>query len=152
MKAIPILTAAALASLALAACDRPGTKTVSAPGTTTTTTTTVSSAPGAATTTTDTTTPNPPASSATTARAETSTAATGAGSSNVVSDTLLTGKVKAAIATDSGMKDSDISVKSENGVVTLSGTVKSPDQATLASALAQRQEGVSRVENQIAVK
>jgi osmotically-inducible protein OsmY len=50
------------------------------------------------------------------------------------------------------MKDSDISVKTENGMVTLTGTVKSPDQVTLASALAQRQEGVSRVENQVAVK
>jgi hyperosmotically inducible protein len=69
-----------------------------------------------------------------------------------VSDTLVTGKVKAAIGADSGMKDADISVKTENGVVTLDGTVKSQDQVTLASALAQRQEGVSRVENQVAVK
>jgi len=69
-----------------------------------------------------------------------------------VTDTLITGKVKTAITADNGMKDSDISVKTENGLVTLTGTVKSPDQVTLASALAQRQEGVSRVENQVAVK
>ena len=50
------------------------------------------------------------------------------------------------------MKDSDISVKTENGLVTLTGTVKSEDQVTLASALAQRQEGVNRVENQVAVQ
>ena len=64
----------------------------------------------------------------------------------------VTGKVKAAITADNGMKDSDISVKTENGIVTLSGNVKSPDQVTLAAALAQRQEGVNRVENQVAVK
>jgi osmotically-inducible protein OsmY len=43
-------------------------------------------------------------------------------------------------------------VKTENGIVTLTGNAKSPDQVTLASALAQRQEGVSRVENQVAVR
>ena len=77
---------------------------------------------------------------------------TGTGSNNVVTDTLVTGKVKTAITADNAMKDADVSVKTENGVVTLTGTVKSPDQVTLASALAQRQEGVSRVENQVAVK
>jgi hyperosmotically inducible protein len=65
---------------------------------------------------------------------------------------MVTGKVKTAITTDNGMKDADISVKTENGIVTLTGTAKSPDQVTLAAALAQRQEGVSRVENQVTVK
>ena len=50
------------------------------------------------------------------------------------------------------MKDAYISVKTENGVVSLSGTVKSGDQITLASSLAQRQEGVNRVETTVAVK
>jgi len=69
-----------------------------------------------------------------------------------VTDTLITGKVKTAITADNGMKDSDISVEAEKGLETLTATVKSPDQVTLAAALAQRQEGVSRVENQVAVK
>ncbi len=147
MKLIPILTAAALASLALAGCDRPGTKSSAAttPGSTTTTTVTTDTS-RIAPTTADTTSPNTPATTA-----STSTPATGA-SGNVVADTILTGKVKAAITADNGMKDSDISVKTENGLVTLTGTVKSQDQVTLASALAQRQEGVSRVENQVAVQ
>jgi len=81
-----------------------------------------------------------------------STPVTGAKSSNVVADTMVTGKVKTAITADNAMKDADVSVKTENGVVTLTGTVKSPDQVTLASALAQRQEGVRRVENQVAVR
>ena len=148
MKPITILTAAALASLALADCDRPGTKssTATTPGTSTTTTVTTTT-PRSAPTTADTTSPNTPATTASTAAP-----ATGAGSGNVVADTIVTGKVKAAISADNGMKDSDISVKTENGLVTLTGTVKSQDQVTLASALAQRQEGVNRVENQVAVQ
>ena len=155
MKSVSALTLATLAALALAGCDRPGTKTTTttAPGGTTAT---VSNTASAASTTADTTTPNTPAVAASTTKevnaATSSTAQTGPGSANVVTDTIVTGKVKAAIATDNAMKDADISVKTENGVVTLTGSVKSPDQATLAAALAQRQEGVSRVESQVAIK
>ena len=74
------------------------------------------------------------------------------GGANVVNDTVTTGKIKAAIAADSGMKDSDVSVSTNSGVVTLAGTVKSQDQVTIATNLAQRQEGVARVESSIAVK
>jgi hyperosmotically inducible protein len=147
MKSIPILTAAVLAALAVAACDRPGTKSGAA---STTTTTVASTAPTTPAQTADSTAPSTPSTSASTSTP--STAATGSDSSNVVNDTMVTGKVKAAITADNGMKDSDISVKTENGVVTLTGSAKSPDQVTLASALAQRQEGVSRIENQITVK
>ena len=155
MKALTIITAAALATLAVAGCDRPGTKTgANAPSSSSSTAVTSSSPPAAtssssATQTADNTAPNTPA---TTSSASTPSASTGTDSTNVVSDTLVTGKVKAAIAADSGMKDADVSVKTENGVVTLTGAAKSPDQVTLAAALAQRQEGVSRVDNQVAVK
>jgi hyperosmotically inducible protein len=57
-----------------------------------------------------------------------------------------TGKVKAAIASDNGLKDSDLQVSTEGGVVKLSGTVKSNDQIALASNIAQRQEGVHKVD------
>ena len=144
MKPITLLTIAALASLPVAACgERAGTKT-STPAVTSAST--PANAPTNPAATTDTTSPNTPAATAS------STPLTGANSSNVVSDTIVTGKVKAAIAADNGMKDTDISVKTENGVVTLTGSAKSGDQVTLAAALAQRQEGVSRVENQVAVK
>jgi len=151
MKPSRLLIAAVFAALSAAACDRIGThKTVSTtttPGTTSAMTTAATSSPASTTTTTaDTPSPSTPATSSA------STSATGSGSANVVTDTLITGKVKTAITADNGMKDSDISVKTENGLVTLTGTVKSPDQVTLAAALAQRQEGVSRVENQVAVK
>jgi hyperosmotically inducible protein len=69
-----------------------------------------------------------------------------------VSETLTTGKVKAAIAADSGLKDTDISVATNNGVVTLSGTAKSQDQVAIATNVAQRQEGVNKVETQIVVR
>ena len=148
MKSLSILTAAVLAALALAACDRPGTKTGAASPTTTSTTTM-----------TDTTPPASPARSADATppnssqpAANTPASSSGQDSTNVVTDTLVTGKVKAAITADSGMKNADISVKTENGLVTLTGSAKSPDQITLASALAQRQDGVNRVENQVTVK
>jgi hyperosmotically inducible protein len=147
MKAITLITAAALTA-SLAACDRPVTSATSSASTAGTATAATTKSPPS-TVSTDNATPTAPASTATIA---TSTAATGPGSHNAVADTLITGKVKAAIAADNGMKDSDISVKTENGIVTLSGHVKSPEQVTLAAALAQRQEGVSRVENQVAVK
>jgi osmotically-inducible protein OsmY len=60
--------------------------------------------------------------------------------------------VKAAIATEPGLKDAEIIVKTDGGMVVLTGTAKSQDQIALASNLAQRQEGVSRVGTQIAVK
>ena len=69
-----------------------------------------------------------------------------------MSETLTTGKVKAAIAADTGLKDTDISVKTDNGVVTLGGTVKSQDQVSIATSLAQKQDGVTRVDSQITVR
>lgn len=69
-----------------------------------------------------------------------------------VTDTMATGNIKAAIAADSGMKDTDLSVTTNGGVVTLSGTVKSQDQVTIASNLAQRQEDVTKVETNVTVK
>ena len=150
MKALTVMTAAALASLSVAACDHPSTKAGAAANSTAGV---VASAPAPSkpvvTMTSDSSSPNAPVSSATTAM---STAATGANSANAVSDTMVSGKVKTAITADSGMKDADVSVKTENGVVTLTGTAKSQAQVTLAAALAQRQEGVSRVENQVTVK
>ena len=148
MKSPIILTTAVLAALALSACDRPGTKTSATPGSGTTVATTPP-APATLAPTSDNSSPNAPISSTT---AASSTAATGSQSTNAVTDTIVTGKVKAAITADSGMKDSDVSVKTENGIVTLTGKAKSPDQVTLAAALAQRQEGVNRVENQVAVQ
>jgi osmotically-inducible protein OsmY len=64
----------------------------------------------------------------------------------------MTGKVKAAFAADGGLKDADISVKTDGNVVLLTGTAKSQDQIVIATNLAQSQPGVSRVDNQITVR
>jgi len=55
--------------------------------------------------------------------------------------------VKAAIASENGLKDSDLQVTTEGGVVKIAGTVKSNDQIALATSVAQRQEGVQRVDS-----
>jgi hyperosmotically inducible protein len=101
---------------------------------------------GSAPTTADTAAPNVASTAVTTNNASTG-AATGA-----VSETVTTGKIKAAIAADSAMKDTDISVTTNNGVVSLSGSVKSQDQIAIATNLAQRQEGVQRVESNVTVR
>lgn len=144
--------ALAIAALALAACDKPATQSTaynnsgtSATAGSTNAGTTSSPSPSASTTTTDSTAPNAPA-----------TAAMAPGpagdATGAVSETITTGKIKTAIAADAGLKDSDISVTTNNGVVTLSGTAKSQDQVSAATALAQRQDGVTRVETNVTVR
>lgn len=66
--------------------------------------------------------------------------------------TATSAKILAAITADSGMSDADVSVKTENGVVTLGGAARSQDQVAIATGIAQRQPGVSRVESQIALR
>ncbi len=144
---IPCAAALVLAAAA-AGCTKSGTNsaynnsgasnTPAQPATTVTTTTTTTNA-----------TPGTDVSSSSTATTQT-TGSTG--STNVVSDTVTTGKVKAALSSDSGLKDTDIVVKTDGGVVVLSGTAKSQDQITIATNLAKGQEGVNRVETQIVVR
>jgi len=98
-------------------------------------------------TTADSSAPNAASSTASSTDTRSNGAATGA-----VSETVTTGKIKAAIAADSAMKDTDISVTTNNGVVSLNGTVKSQDQIAIATNLAQRQEGVQRVESNVTVR
>jgi osmotically-inducible protein OsmY len=68
-----------------------------------------------------------------------------------LSDTVITGKIKAAILTDPGMAGADVSVNTDRGVVMLAGLVRNPEQTAIASAHAQRQDGVMRVDNHLAV-
>jgi hyperosmotically inducible protein len=145
-----ILIASSLIALAALAtgCNRgsgtaynnSGTSAATAPSATTSPSTTTTTT----TTTADTSSPN----------VATTTMAPGpaGNATGAVSETITTGKVKTAIAADSGLKDSDISVTTHDGVVTLSGTVKSQDQVAIATNLAQRQEGVTKVETQITVR
>ncbi|MBO9662881.1 BON domain-containing protein [Dokdonella sp.] len=63
-----------------------------------------------------------------------------------VSDTWITTKVKSQLATTDGVKSMDISVKTVNGVVMLSGT--QPDQTAIKNAVAAAQQikGVKSVD------
>jgi osmotically-inducible protein OsmY len=70
-------------------------------------------------------------------------------SADALSDTVISGRIKAAILTDPGMGGSDVSVNTDHGVVTLTGTVKSQEQTAIASAHAQRQDGVMRVDTHL---
>lgn len=66
-----------------------------------------------------------------------------------LTDTMITGRIKTALLSDPGMKGADVSVQTNKGVVTLVGTVKSHEQTGIASAHAQRQDGVLRVDNDL---
>jgi hyperosmotically inducible protein len=159
---ISVLAVLGVATLGLAACNRSPSSTAmnnsgtsAMPGSnTSSSTTTPAGSPGA---TGATSTPTTTDTAANTSTANTAAGAPGSTSSNApaasgVNDTVTTGKIKAALASDSGLKDTDISVSTNNGVVSLSGSVKSQDQVSIATNLAQRQEGVQRVESNLTVK
>ncbi|MBA0035814.1 molecular chaperone OsmY [Pantoea sp. BIGb0393] len=67
-------------------------------------------------------------------------------------DSGITAKAKAALVDDEAIKSTDISVKTHDGVVTLSGFVASQDQAEKAVALVQKVEGVKSVSDKLHVK
>jgi len=66
-----------------------------------------------------------------------------------VSDTSITATVKAKYLEDTRLKNSAITVTTENGVVTLSGSATSPEASSAASDLAQHVSGVVSVNNTI---
>lgn len=70
-------------------------------------------------------------------------------SREALSDTMITARIKAALLTDPGMAGADVSVNTEHGIVILAGNVKSYEQTGIASAHAQRQDGVMRIDNQL---
>ena len=66
-----------------------------------------------------------------------------------LTDAVIGAKIRAALLADPAMAGADVSVNVEHGVVVLTGTVKSYEQAGVASAYAQRQDGVMRVDSQV---
>ena len=66
-----------------------------------------------------------------------------------LTDTAITGRILAAVQADPAMKGADVSINTDKGVVVLSGTVKSHEQTGVASAHAQREDGVLRVDNHL---
>ena len=68
-----------------------------------------------------------------------------------VSDAAITTKVKAKFAADSTVSATKIHVDTDNGVVKLTGTAKSQDEAAKAAEIAKSTEGVASVDNAIQV-
>lgn len=68
-----------------------------------------------------------------------------------LADTALTTKIKAKIALDDTVKTSDVSVHTNDGVVTMKGTATSADAKTRLLALAKETQGVKSVVDQITV-
>lgn len=64
-------------------------------------------------------------------------------------DTAITAKVKAKFLGESTLKDSDISVTTTNGVVTLTGSASNADARKHAGELASKVAGVSSVDNSL---
>jgi len=71
---------------------------------------------------------------------------------NYMEDSGITAKVKSALVDEKAIKSTDISVKTEKGVVTLSGFVATQAQAEQAVGVAGRVEGVKSVSDKLHVK
>lgn len=71
---------------------------------------------------------------------------------NFMDDSSITAKVKAALVDHDSIKSTDISVKTDNKVVTLSGFVTSQQQAEEAVKVAKGVEGVSSVSDKLHVR
>ena len=68
-----------------------------------------------------------------------------------LADTAITSRIQAEILKDPAMRGADVSVNTDRGVVVLAGLVKTPEQTAIASAHADKQDGVMRVDNQLAL-
>jgi hyperosmotically inducible protein len=66
-------------------------------------------------------------------------------------DAAITAKVKAAFAEDKWVKGRDISVRTDHGVVDLTGAVGSKDELERATALATKVKAVNAVHNNLTV-
>jgi osmotically-inducible protein OsmY len=69
-----------------------------------------------------------------------------------IDDTEITAKIKAAFLAESGLKTFQISVETDKGVVTLSGSVDTLRNSDMAKTMAGAVSGVSRVNNQLVLK
>lgn len=79
--------------------------------------------------------------------ADTSTDTTG----EYIDDATITAKVKASFAKDKWVKGLDISVRTDHGVVDLTGTVGSTEESDRATALATKIKDVNAVHNNLKI-
>lgn len=66
-----------------------------------------------------------------------------------LTDEAITSRIQLALRDDPAMQGADVSINTANGVVVLSGVVRSHEQTGIASAHAQSQDGVTRVDNNL---
>ena len=69
-----------------------------------------------------------------------------------IDDAAITAKIKAAFFAESGLKTLQINVITVNGVVTLSGTVDTPQNSDKVKQIASAVTGVTEVENRLVLK
>ncbi len=74
-----------------------------------------------------------------------------ANTKQAIADAAITTKVKGEFAKEKGVSATHIKVETDNGVVKLSGTARSKDEADRAASIAQGIKGVVSVENNIQV-
>ncbi len=68
-----------------------------------------------------------------------------------IDDTAITTAIKGKYLADDTLKGLDISVETEQGVVTLTGSVQNDAARELATTIAQGVDGVIRVDNQLTI-
>jgi osmotically-inducible protein OsmY len=78
--------------------------------------------------------------------------ATREGTGEYVDDSVITGKVKAALAADPDVKATEVKVETFKGTVQLSGFVSSPAAERRAVELARQVKGVKGVKDDMAIK
>ena len=78
--------------------------------------------------------------------------ATSGGGNSFFDDAAITARVKKAIYNEPSLKVMSVSVTTEDGVVDLTGTVKTKAERTKASMVAGKVEGVKRVKNELKVE
>ena len=71
---------------------------------------------------------------------------------NFLDDTWITAKIKVLLLKDAGVKGLDVSVKTHQGAVQLSGQVKTPDLIARAEEIALGVGGVQQVRNELRIK
>lgn len=76
----------------------------------------------------------------------------GATPGQTVDNAALTGKVKAALASDAGLKTLTLNVDSNDGVVTITGDVPSQQMSDTVNSVTRSVEGVRSVQNNLTVR
>ncbi|MFO1488868.1 MAG: BON domain-containing protein [Verrucomicrobiota bacterium] len=71
---------------------------------------------------------------------------------DATADARITTAIKAKLAADSGLASFSISVNTTEGVVTLAGSVRSPEDIRKAIAAAQEVDGVAKVVSSLQIK